>query len=59
MIYVAKLRFKFEPEVAHRLLANVGRPALSWLHPAPAMMRGFAKLGFKFKPPRPALPGCQ
>ncbi len=26
--------------------------------PAPAMMRGFAKRGFKFKPPGPALPGC-
>ena len=27
--------------------------------PAPAMMGGFAKRGFKFKPPGPALPGCQ
>jgi hypothetical protein len=27
--------------------------------PAPAMMCGFAKRGFKFKQPWPALPGCQ
>jgi hypothetical protein len=27
--------------------------------PAPAMMGGLSKRGFKFKPPGPALPGCQ
>ncbi len=55
----AKLRF----EVAHCLLADVGpgRFVRRWAGstPAPAMMRGFAKRGFKFKPPGPTLPGCQ
>ncbi len=52
-----KLRF----EVAHYLLADVGRPVRRWAGsiPAPAMMRGFAKWGLKFKQPGPALPGCQ
>ncbi len=54
-----KLRF----EIAHHdhLLADVGRQVRCWAGstPAPAMMCGFAKRGFKFKPPGPALPGCQ